>query len=137
MSLIGSEKCEKHDHELWLVCRQILQKVVYYAREPMKDFCHPLNYMTCFSPFSVLHVHENFTKLSLFDYTRVRVRVANITVQNRYRQKCFPHCPAYCWSPSLIEKEKLTSAASSNEQKLGLRSLVPILTRSEFEEESF
>ena len=75
----------------------------------MKDFCHPLNYMTCFSSFSVLLVHKNFTKLSLFGYRRVRVKVANITVQGRYRQKYFPHCLTYCWSPSLIGKEKLTT----------------------------
>ena len=110
MSLIGSEKCEKCDHELWLVCHQIMQKVVYYTREPLKDFCHPLNYMTCLSPFSVLHVHENFTnlKLSLRYYTRVRAANTN---KNRYRQKCFQHWWAYCWSPYIIGKEKLTSAS--------------------------
>ena len=56
--------------------------------------------------------------------------------------KCFPNCITECWSPSLIGKEKLNSAASSNDQNLGLqhslkRSLVPMLTRSEFGEESF
>ena len=57
--------------------------MVYYTREPLKDLCRPLNYMTCLSPFSVVPEQENFTKPSLFDYTRVMVRVANKTVLNR------------------------------------------------------
>ena len=48
---------------------------IYYTRETLKDFCYPINYMTCFSPFSVLPEHENFNELSLFDYTRVMVMI--------------------------------------------------------------
>ena len=48
--------------------------MVYYTGEPQKDFRRPLKYMTCLSLFSVLPEDENFTKLSLFDYTRVMVR---------------------------------------------------------------
>jgi len=84
-----------------------MQKLVYYTREPLQDFSHPLNYTTCFSPFSVLHVHENFTKFSLIDYTWVRAANTN---KNRYRQKCFQYCLAYCWSSYIIANENLTSA---------------------------
>ena len=48
---------------------------IYYTRETLKDFCYPINYMTCLSPFSVLPEHENFNELSLFDYTRVMVMI--------------------------------------------------------------
>ena len=74
--------------------------------------------MTSLSPFSVLTEHENFIKLSLFDYTRVMVRVAKKTVQNRYRQWCFPQCVANFWSPSVIEKEKNKERGEFQHEKI-------------------